>query len=91
MLLSRRRSDAFGRDRPTEQHFGPVCNAPRQVPDAHRLRAAEMEQPVREFFRRHLERVPERYARPGDVVLTLGAGDLTTLPDLWLEWASEPT
>jgi UDP-N-acetylmuramate--alanine ligase len=31
-----------------------------------------------------LLRVPERMARPGDVVLTLGAGDLTTLPDAWL-------
>jgi len=28
--------------------------------------------------------VPRRLARPGDVVLTLGAGDLTTLPDTWL-------
>lgn len=28
--------------------------------------------------------VPMRYARPGDVVLTLGAGDLTALPDVWL-------
>ena len=28
--------------------------------------------------------VPARYARPGDVVLTLGAGDLTTMPDVWL-------
>jgi UDP-N-acetylmuramate--alanine ligase len=28
--------------------------------------------------------VPRRLARPGDVVLTLGAGDLTTLPDEWL-------
>ncbi|HEX5095771.1 MAG TPA: UDP-N-acetylmuramate--L-alanine ligase [Acidimicrobiia bacterium] len=28
--------------------------------------------------------VPDRYARPGDVVLTLGAGDLTALPDVWL-------
>jgi UDP-N-acetylmuramate--alanine ligase len=28
--------------------------------------------------------VPARWARPGDVVLTLGAGDLTTLPDVWL-------
>jgi UDP-N-acetylmuramate--alanine ligase len=34
--------------------------------------------------RADLERVPERYARAGDVVLTLGAGDLTTLPDEWL-------
>jgi UDP-N-acetylmuramate--alanine ligase len=25
-----------------------------------------------------------RLARPGDVVLTLGAGDLTTAPDEWL-------
>jgi UDP-N-acetylmuramate--alanine ligase len=28
--------------------------------------------------------VPARYARPGDLVLTLGAGDLTTMPDVWL-------
>jgi len=28
--------------------------------------------------------VPQRYARPGDLVLTLGAGDLTTMPDVWL-------
>jgi UDP-N-acetylmuramate--alanine ligase len=28
--------------------------------------------------------VPRRIARPGDLVLTLGAGDLTTLPDEWL-------
>jgi UDP-N-acetylmuramate--alanine ligase len=28
--------------------------------------------------------VPRRFARPGDVILTLGAGDLTTLPDTWL-------
>jgi UDP-N-acetylmuramate--alanine ligase len=28
--------------------------------------------------------IPRRVARPGDVVLTLGAGDLTTLPDEWL-------
>ncbi len=28
--------------------------------------------------------VPTRYARPGDLVLTLGAGDLTTMPDVWL-------
>jgi UDP-N-acetylmuramate--alanine ligase len=25
-----------------------------------------------------------RFARPGDIVLTLGAGDLTTVPDEWL-------
>jgi UDP-N-acetylmuramate--alanine ligase len=31
-----------------------------------------------------LRGVPERLARPGDVVLTLGAGDLTTMPDVWL-------
>jgi UDP-N-acetylmuramate--alanine ligase len=30
-----------------------------------------------------VEHVP-RLARPGDVVLTLGAGDLTTVPDEWL-------
>jgi UDP-N-acetylmuramate--alanine ligase len=29
-----------------------------------------------------LTHVP-RLARPGDIVLTLGAGDLTTLPDEW--------
>jgi UDP-N-acetylmuramate--alanine ligase len=28
--------------------------------------------------------VPRRFARPGDVVLTLGAGNLTALPDTWL-------
>ena len=28
--------------------------------------------------------LPARIARPGDVVLTLGAGDLTTMPDTWL-------
>jgi UDP-N-acetylmuramate--alanine ligase len=33
--------------------------------------------------------VPKRLARPGDLVLTLGAGDLTTLPDEWL--AAEPS
>lgn len=27
----------------------------------------------------------DRVARPGDVVLTLGAGDVTTLPDAWLQ------
>jgi len=31
-----------------------------------------------------LASVPARYARAGDVVLTLGAGDLTTMPDVWL-------
>jgi UDP-N-acetylmuramate--alanine ligase len=31
-----------------------------------------------------LEAVPERYARAGDLVLTLGAGDLTTMPDVWI-------
>jgi len=33
--------------------------------------------------------VPRRLARPGDVVLTLGAGDLTGVPDLWLNRMSE--
>ena len=32
--------------------------------------------------------VPARYARSGDVVLTLGAGDLTTMPDVWLGTSS---
>ena len=30
-----------------------------------------------------LTAVPARYARAGDLVLTLGAGDLTTMPDVW--------
>ena len=34
--------------------------------------------------RRPRRRLPARLARPGDVVLTLGAGDLTTMPDVWL-------
>jgi UDP-N-acetylmuramate--alanine ligase len=34
--------------------------------------------------RAELRRVPETLARPGDVILTLGAGDLTTMPDVWL-------
>jgi UDP-N-acetylmuramate--alanine ligase len=34
--------------------------------------------------RADLVTVPARYARAGDLVLTLGAGDLTTLPDVWL-------
>jgi UDP-N-acetylmuramate--alanine ligase len=34
--------------------------------------------------RADLAGVPMRLARPGDVVLTLGAGDLTTMPDVWL-------
>jgi UDP-N-acetylmuramate--alanine ligase len=28
--------------------------------------------------------------RPGDVVLTMGAGDLTTVPDEWLQSAAQP-
>jgi UDP-N-acetylmuramate--alanine ligase len=35
-----------------------------------------------------LAAVPQRYARAGDVVLTLGAGDLTTMPDVWIGGAS---
>ncbi len=34
--------------------------------------------------RADLHDVPRRMARAGDVVLTLGAGDLTTMPDVWL-------
>jgi UDP-N-acetylmuramate--alanine ligase len=34
--------------------------------------------------RADLRDVPARLARRGDVVLTLGAGDLTTMPDEWL-------
>jgi UDP-N-acetylmuramate--alanine ligase len=34
--------------------------------------------------RADLRSVPARLAGPGDVVLTLGAGDLTTMPDVWL-------
>ncbi|MFN8035905.1 MAG: UDP-N-acetylmuramate--L-alanine ligase [Acidimicrobiia bacterium] len=35
--------------------------------------------------RADLERHIPRLARPGDVVVTLGAGDLTSLPDVWLD------
>ncbi len=51
----------------------------RAVLDAH------PEQPVVYLPRRAdlVEHVP-KLARPGDVVLTLGAGDLTTVPDEWL-------
>jgi UDP-N-acetylmuramate--alanine ligase len=34
--------------------------------------------------RRDLLEWPAQHTRPGDVVLTLGAGDLTTMPDVWL-------
>ena len=34
--------------------------------------------------RAELVDIPTRLARSGDVVLTLGAGDITTLPDVWL-------
>jgi UDP-N-acetylmuramate--alanine ligase len=34
--------------------------------------------------------VPRRFARPGDVVLTLGAGNLTALPDTWLAEKERP-
>ena len=34
--------------------------------------------------RADLRSVPVRMSRRGDVVLTLGAGDLTTMPDVWL-------
>lgn len=37
--------------------------------------------------RADLERHVPRLARPGDVVLTLGAGDLTSLPDVWIHHA----
>jgi UDP-N-acetylmuramate--alanine ligase len=33
--------------------------------------------------------VPKRLARSGDLVITLGAGDLTTLPDEWLALAAD--
>jgi UDP-N-acetylmuramate--alanine ligase len=39
--------------------------------------------------REDLVAVPARYARPGDVVLTLGAGDLTAMPDVWLATARD--
>ena len=35
-------------------------------------------------LRRDLDDLPAAHAHAGDVVLTLGAGDLTTLPDVWL-------
>jgi UDP-N-acetylmuramate--alanine ligase len=34
--------------------------------------------------RQDLLHIPRRDAQPGDVVLTLGAGDLTTMPDVWI-------
>jgi UDP-N-acetylmuramate--alanine ligase len=34
--------------------------------------------------RRDLTALPQRDARAGDIVLTLGAGDLTTMADIWL-------
>ena len=34
--------------------------------------------------RRDLAALPERDAQAGDIVLTLGAGDLTTMADIWL-------
>jgi UDP-N-acetylmuramate--alanine ligase len=39
------------------------------------------------YLPRHADLIdlPGRFARPGDVVLTLGAGDLTTMPDTWLD------
>ena len=51
----------------------------RAVLDAH------PEMPVA-YLPRHedLLGVPARYARPGDLVLTLGAGDLTKLPERWI-------
>jgi len=46
---------------------------------------AHPELPVHYAARRSdLADVPARLARAGDLVLTLGAGDLTTLPDVWL-------
>jgi UDP-N-acetylmuramate--alanine ligase len=38
------------------------------------------------YLPRHADLVAHvpRLTRPGDVVLTLGAGDLTTAPDEWL-------
>ncbi|MGQ0824069.1 MAG: UDP-N-acetylmuramate--L-alanine ligase [Actinomycetota bacterium] len=52
---------------------------------AHAVADAHAETPV-EYAAgaAELASVPERLARPGDVVLTMGAGDLTTLPDVWL-------
>jgi UDP-N-acetylmuramate--alanine ligase len=38
--------------------------------------------------RADLEAHVPRLTRPGDLVLTLGAGDLTTLPDVWLRGAA---
>ena len=51
---------------------------------------AHPDQPVVYLPRRAdvVAQVP-RLARPGDVVLTLGAGDLTTVPDEWLATAAE--
>ena len=51
----------------------------------HAVLDAHPDQPVVYLPRRAdlVEHVP-KLARPGDVVLTLGAGDLTTVPDEWL-------
>ena len=39
--------------------------------------------------RRDLADLPAASRAPGDVVLTLGAGDLTTMPDVWLGGSDE--
>jgi UDP-N-acetylmuramate--alanine ligase len=55
----------------------------RIVADA--VRAAHPELDVRYVAgRAELGAVPTELAAPGDVVLTLGAGDLSALPDVWL-------
>jgi UDP-N-acetylmuramate-alanine ligase len=49
------------------------------------VRDAHPDLPLEYLPRRaDLAGVPARYAGPGDLVLTLGAGDLTALPDVWL-------
>jgi UDP-N-acetylmuramate--alanine ligase len=51
----------------------------------HAVLDAHPAQPLAYLPRRpDLVDVPRRWARTGDVVLTLGAGDLTTMPDVWL-------
>jgi UDP-N-acetylmuramate--alanine ligase len=55
----------------------------RLVADAVRAKHPELELTYVEG-RRDLLDWPSGHTRPGDVVLTLGAGDLTTMPDAWL-------
>jgi UDP-N-acetylmuramate--alanine ligase len=60
----------------------------RLVADAVRANAVRAKHPELDVTyvegRRDLLHWPARHTRAGDVVLTLGAGDLTTMPDAWM-------